>query len=150
MLLEYIFLHFEPTCSVYEFGIFMYRPICPTRSRAGHGLAGRDVDRLGKPVVKALGHLVVLEQKRSPGQVTAACRHRATREGAVAALYSPILLCSEACNGQLASHGHAQDMELCENQSPIRARIIDAPASRRLVLQLSTNAPLVVAGSTSF
>ena len=32
MLLEYIFLHFEPTHSVYEFGIFMYGPICPSPS----------------------------------------------------------------------------------------------------------------------
>jgi hypothetical protein len=32
MLLEYIFLHFGPTCSVYKFGIFTYGPICPTLS----------------------------------------------------------------------------------------------------------------------
>ena len=32
MLLEYIFLHFEPTRSVYEFGIFTYGPIYPSLS----------------------------------------------------------------------------------------------------------------------
>ena len=32
MLIEYIFLHFGPTRSVYEFRIFTYEPICPSLS----------------------------------------------------------------------------------------------------------------------
>ena len=32
MLLEYISLHFGPTRSIYEFGIFTYGPICPSSS----------------------------------------------------------------------------------------------------------------------
>ena len=32
MLLEYIFLHFGPTRSVYKFGIFTYGPIFPSLS----------------------------------------------------------------------------------------------------------------------
>ena len=32
MLLEYIFLHFGPTRSVYKLGIFTFVPICPSLS----------------------------------------------------------------------------------------------------------------------
>jgi len=32
ILIEYIFLHFKPTRSIYEFGIFTYGPICPSLS----------------------------------------------------------------------------------------------------------------------
>ena len=44
MLLEYIFLHFEPTRNVYGFGIFTYGPIYPSLSlsrTASASAAGR-------------------------------------------------------------------------------------------------------------